>query len=100
MSRSKPILLDFTAKWCSTCRVLDLMIEKHIRPKYKDEVKFVKIDINEHEDLTEKYDILSIPTLILCTHDGEEMWRSAGHIDVDKIKEKLDRYLSVKKGSG
>ena len=72
-------VLDFTGKWCSSCIVLDKMIESEIIPKYKNKVKFIKVDIEEDENLTKQYEILSVPTLILLK-DSKEIWRKSGSI--------------------
>ena len=82
-------VLDFTGKWCSTCIVLDKILESEVIPKYKDRVKFVKIDIEEKENLAEQHEILSVPTLILL-RDSEEVWRKSGSISKDEVIKKLD----------
>ena len=82
-------VLDFTGKWCSTCIVLDKILESEVIPKYKDRVKFVKIDIEEKENLAEQHEILSVPTLILLK-DGKEVWRKSGSISKDEVIKKLD----------
>ena len=83
-------ILDFTGKWCSSCIVLDKILESEIIPKYKNKVKFVKIDIEENEDLTKQYDILSVPTLILLK-DDKEIWRKSGSITKEEIIEQLNK---------
>ena len=72
-------VLDFTGKWCSSCIVLDKMMESEIIPKYKDKVKFIKVDIEEDENLTKQYEILSVPTLVLLK-DSKEIWRKNNSI--------------------
>jgi len=90
----KPILLDFTASWCSTCQVLDRIIKGEIRPQYEDKIKFVEIDVNEDTSTAEKYDVLSVPTLILCQADGSELWRKVGLVNKDEIKRDLDEAMA------
>ena len=85
-------ILDFAGKWCSTCIVIDKLIESEIIPKYRDEVKFVKIDIEENEDLTKKYEILSVPTLILLKGD-KEIWRKSGSISKDELIKELNKAI-------
>ena len=85
-------VLDFTGKWCSTCINLDRILESEVIPKYKSKVKFVKIDIEENEDLTQQYEILSVPTLILL-RDGKEIWRKSGSIAKDEVVKELDRAI-------
>ena len=82
-------VLGFTGKWCSTCIILDRIMESEIIPKYKNKVKFVKIDIEENEDLIKKYEILSVPTLILLK-DNKEIWRKSGSITKSEVIKKLD----------
>lgn len=77
-------VLDFTGKWCSTCIVLDKMLESEVIPRYKNKVKFVKIDVEEKEDLIKKHNILSVPTLILL-RDSKEIWRKSGSITKNEV---------------
>ena len=85
-------VLDFTGKWCSSCIVLDKMIESEIIPKYKNKVKFIKVDIEEDENLTKQYEILSVPTLILLK-DSKEIWRKSGSISKDGLMKELDKAI-------
>mgnify|MGYP001608370131 CR=1 FL=1 len=85
-------VLDFTGKWCSTCIILDKLIESEIIPKYRNKVKFIKVDIEKDENLTKQYEILSVPTLILFK-DGEEIWRKSGSISKDEVTKQLDKLL-------
>lgn len=85
-------ILDFTGKWCSTCIVLDKVMETEIIPKYKNKVKFVKIDVEENENLTRQYDILSVPTLILLK-EGKEIWRKNGSITKNEVIKELNRVV-------
>jgi len=82
-------VLDFTGKWCSTCIVLDKILKSEVIPKYKNKVKFIKIDIEKNEDLIKKYEILSVPTLILLK-DNKEIWRKSGSITKSEVIKKLD----------
>ena len=85
-------ILDFTGKWCSTCIVLDRIIESEIIPKYKNKIKFVKIDIEKDKNLTKQYEILSVPTLILLK-DGKEVWKKSGSITKDEVMKELNKVV-------
>lgn len=83
-------VLDFAGKWCSTCVVLDRLLESEVIPKYRNKVKFVKIDVEENEKVTEQYEILSVPTLILLKN-GKEIWRKSGSITKDEVIKELNK---------
>jgi len=85
-------VLDFTGKWCSSCIVLDKIIETEVIPKYKNKVKFVKVDIEENSDLIKQYDILLVPTLILFK-GNKEIWRKSGLISKDEIIKEVDNVV-------
>ena len=82
-------MLDFTGKWCSSCIVLDKILESEIIPKYK-EVRFIKVDIEKDEDLTKQHEILSVPTLILFKN-SVEIWRKSGTITKEGIIKELEK---------
>ena len=85
-------IIDFTGNWCSTCQVLDKLIESEIIPKYKNKVKFVKIDVEGNENLIKRYDILSVPTLILL-ENNKEIWRKSGSISKDDLTKELNKAI-------
>ena len=86
-------VLDFTGRWCSTCIVLDKILKSEIIPKYKNKVKFIKVDVDDINDLTKKYEILSIPTLIILKND-KEIWRKSSSIAKEEIAKELDKIIS------
>lgn len=85
-------VLDFTGKWCSACIIFDRIMESEVIPKYENKIKFVKVDVEENENLTKQYEILSVPTLILLKN-GKEIWRKGGSITKDEVIKELDRLI-------
>ncbi|MCD8018759.1 MAG: thioredoxin [Clostridiales bacterium] len=59
----KPVLLDFWASWCSPCRMVSPIIEE-IATEHLD-IKVGKINVDEQSELAAKYNVMSIPTLIV-----------------------------------
>ena len=79
----KPVLIDFYADWCPPCKKLSPIVEKVANENSN--VKFVKINIDDEEELANKYNISSIPTLLLIKN-GEEIERSVGLISKTQVE--------------
>ena len=69
LKSEKPVLVDFFATWCGPCRQM-LPIVTELSEEMVDSVKIVKLDVDEAAGTAEKYEIQSIPTMILFK-DGQ-----------------------------
>jgi len=58
------VLVDFWASWCGPCQMLGPIIDE-IGSEYKDKIKVVKIDVDENQNLALKYNISSIPAVLI-----------------------------------
>lgn len=67
----KPVVVDFWAPWCGYCRRLSPAVDR-LAEELQDKVQVVKVDIDEHPELAQKYAIDTIPTLALFK-GGEEV---------------------------
>ena len=64
LKSEKPVLVDFFATWCGPCRQM-LPIVTELSEEMSKDVKIVKLDVDEAGNTAEKYEIQSIPTMIL-----------------------------------
>jgi thioredoxin 1 len=63
-SSSVPVMVDFWAPWCGPCRMVSPVIEK-LAGKYSGKIKVVKVNVDDNQELAIKYNVMSIPTIML-----------------------------------
>ncbi len=59
-----PVIVDFWAEWCGPCRAVSPILDQ-IADERSDELRVVKVNIDEEPELAHRYGILSIPTIVL-----------------------------------
>ena len=64
LQSKEPVLVDFWAAWCGPCRVIAPTVEE-IASEYKGRLKVVKVDVDQNQEVSIKYGVQSIPTLML-----------------------------------
>ena len=78
-----PVLIDFNADWCGPCRMLRPTLDDIAANK--DNIKIVSINIDDEDELADKYEVSSIPCLVLIK-DGKEVNRNVGLIAKDQLE--------------
>lgn len=76
INSEKPVLVDFFADWCGPCKTLAPIL-KDTKDELGEDVKIVKIDVDRNQELSEKYQVRGVPTLILFKN-GQQLWRQSG----------------------
>ncbi len=94
----QPILVYFWAPWCGPCRMLAPVLER-IAERFAGKVRVAKINIDENPAVTQRFGILSIPTLIFFKQ-GKEIDRSVGALPEGVLAEKLSQLLGAGSGTG
>ena len=75
LQSDKPVLVDLWATWCAPCRMQGPIVEK-LADELTD-VKIGKLDVDENSDIAEKYNVMSIPTLLVFKN-GEVVQKALG----------------------
>ncbi|KAI8815491.1 thioredoxin-like protein [Cladochytrium replicatum] len=86
-SGNVPVLVDFYATWCGPCKLLAPVLQKAVREN--DKAILVKIDVDKNEEVTAKYEIVSLPTVI-AFRNGKVVDQFTGLRNEQEVKQFLD----------
>jgi len=87
-----PVLVDFYAEWCGPCKMQGPIIEELAKEMEGKDVKVGTMDIDQNPKMTEQYEVMSVPTLILFKN-GEVKEALHGVHNKDDLKEKLEALM-------
>ena len=87
LKSDKKVLVDFYADWCGPCKLLAPVIDK--LAEEVDDVSFVKINVDNAENVARSYGVMSIPALFVF-ENGEVVKNSVGFQSIDELKEFIE----------
>ena len=86
----KPTVVDFFATWCGPCRVQGPILEQ-VKSAVGDDANVIKVDIDKNQELAAKYNVRSVPTLMVFKN-GELLWRESGYRPAAELMTVLAQY--------
>ena len=91
LQSEKPVMVDFWAAWCAPCRTLEPTVDQ-IAQEYSERAKVVKLNVDENTEISSKYNIRGIPTLLLFK-EGKIKDQIVGATSKDNIARMIEAQL-------
>ena len=86
-----PVLVNLWAEWCAPCRMIAPMVDE-LSQEYDGKISFAKVDVDSNPEISLKYGIRSIPTLLVFK-DGQPVDQVIGAVPKGAVKKRLDSAL-------
>ena len=92
LKSDKPVLVDFWAAWCGPCRVVAPVLEEIAAER--DDLRIVKLNVDENQQTAAAFEVLSIPTMILFKN-GQVAKKVIGAYPKKRLESELESSLSA-----
>lgn len=87
-----PVLVDFWAEWCTPCKMMAPVLDQLASEK-SSQLTVVKLDVDSNTDIAGRYNVMSIPTLILFK-GGQPVERLVGYMPKERLLGELAEHLA------
>lgn len=91
LNADEPVLVDFWAEWCGPCRMVGPIVEE-LAQEYEGKAKIGKVDVDNNPEISMKYGIRSIPSLLIFK-GGEVVDQIVGAVPKSQLKKQLEAQL-------
>ncbi len=91
LAGGQPVVIDFWAEWCGPCRMIAPVVEE-LAAEYEGKVIIGKCDVEENDEITMKYGVRNIPTIIFIK-DGQLVDKQVGACQKGALVEKIEKLL-------
>lgn len=91
LSQEKPVVIDFWAEWCGPCRMIAPVVDE-LAAEYDGRAVIGKCDVEQNDELTMKYGVRNIPTLLFIKN-GQLVDKQVGAASKEALKAKIEKML-------
>lgn len=92
ISQDQLVLVDFYADWCGPCKMMSPILQE-TKSIVKDNVKIIKINVDQYQDLASEFMVRGVPTFILFKK-GKMLWRQSGMLSKSQLIEIINQHLN------
>ena len=86
------VLVDFYADWCGPCKMMSPILQE-VKINLKDNVKIIKVNVDQHQDLASHFMVRGVPTLMLFKK-GKMLWRQSGVLSTKDLTDIISNHLN------
>ena len=91
LKSTEPVLVDFFAEWCGPCKAMAPALEQ-VAADMKGKVKVAKLDVDQNPEITQRYAIQAMPTLLIFK-GGKVVGQLVGAMPRSKLEAELQKHL-------
>ena len=92
INEDRLVLVDFYATWCQPCQMQHPVLAE-LKAQLGDRLRILKINIDQHTDTAARFQVRSVPTLMLF-RQGQQLWRQSGYLSLSDLRATLAPFLS------